>query len=223
MFSNFSKFYGFCRQQDAHTSTRHPAKCGGKILTWGLTPAASVGRTSLALLRRPQQQRLLQWLRACTRQSASTGTLLSPQPALPLPFVISYVKHNPNEVYYYTASHRDAFDTLGASGDAQTHTLRFTPAELPHCSIAAGWFVEQRHSTVRRLPVHQVRLLGVGGGYAARLFLLFSFPCSADHGWDWPPCKVLIFFGLATNTSNVKKKQHSDFSLKTTTVYNFQQ
>ena len=33
---------------------------------------------------------------------------------------------------------------------------------------------------------------GGGGGYAARLFLLFSFPCSADHERDWPPC-VCVF------------------------------
>ena len=44
---------------------------------------------------------------------------------------------------------------------------------------------------------------GGGGGYAARLFLLFSFPCSADHERDWPPCKV-VFFGLTTNTLNVR-------------------
>ena len=35
-----------------------------------------------------------------------------------------------------TASHRYTFDTLWASGDAQIHTRRFTPAKLPHCSIA---------------------------------------------------------------------------------------
>ena len=33
---------------------------------------------------------------------------------------------------------------------------------------------------------------GAGGGGAARLFLLFSFPCSADHERDWPPCKVVF-------------------------------
>ena len=31
-----------------------------------------------------------------------------------------------------------------------------------------------------------------GGGYAARRFFLFSFPCSADHERDWPPCKVIF-------------------------------
>ena len=42
------------------------------------------------------------------------------------------------------------------------------------------------------------------GGYAARLFILYSFPCSADHERDWlPSCKV-VFFGLATNTLNVR-------------------
>ena len=57
---------------------------------------------------------------------------------------------------------------------------------------------------------------GGGGGYAARLFLLFSFPCSADHERDWPPCKV-VFFGLATNTLNVRNKC-SDFSLNNNKV-----
>ena len=49
---------------------------------------------------------------------------------------------------------------------------------------------------------------GGGWGYAARLFLLFSFPCSADHERDWPPCKV-VFFGLATNTLNVRNKNNT--------------
>ena len=47
-----------------------------------------------------------------------------------------------------------------------------------------------------------------GGGYAARLFLLLSFPCSADHERDWPPCKV-VFFGLATNTLNVRNNNNN--------------
>ena len=45
-----------------------------------------------------------------------------------------------------------------------------------------------------------------GGGDAARLFLLFSFPCSADHERDWTSCKV-VFFGLATNTLNVRNNK----------------
>ena len=56
-----------------------------------------------------------------------------------------------------TASHAIethlTFRTPGASGYAQTHTRRFTPTELPHCSIAARLCVEQRHSTGIRLPV----------------------------------------------------------------------
>ena len=37
-----------------------------------------------------------------------------------------------------------------------------------------------------------------------KLFILFSFPCSADHERDWPPCyKLSSFFGLAINTLNV--------------------
>ena len=34
-------------------------------------------------------------------------------------------------------------------------------------------------------------------------FLFYFFPCSADHEGDWPPCKV-VFFGLTTNTLNVR-------------------
>ena len=45
--------------------------------------------------------------------------------------------------------------------------------------------------------------MGGVGRYAARLFLSFSFPCSAGHERDWPPCKV-VFFGLATNKLNVR-------------------
>ena len=51
-------------------------------------------------------------------------------------------------------------------------------------------------------------------GYAARLFLLFSFPCSADHERDWPPCKV-VFFGLATNNNalNVRNNNINRFKI----------
>ena len=45
-----------------------------------------------------------------------------------------------------------------------------------------------------------------GEGYAARLFILFSFPRSADHERDWPSCKV-VFFGLATNTLNMRNNK----------------
>ena len=51
--------------------------------------------------------------------------------------------------------------------------------------------------------------MGGGGGYAARLFLLFSFPCSADHERDWPPCKV-VFLGLVTNTLNVRNNNNNN-------------
>ena len=50
--------------------------------------------------------------------------------------------------------------------------------------------------------------MGGGGGFAARLFLLFSFPCSADHERDLPPCKV-VFFGLETNTLNVRNNNNN--------------
>ena len=43
---------------------------------------------------------------------------------------------------------------------------------------------------------------GWGGGGVLPDF--FFFPCSADHERDWPPCKVVFFVGLATNTLNVR-------------------
>ena len=42
-----------------------------------------------------------------------------------------------------------------------------------------------------------------GGGCAARLFLFYFFPWSADHEPDWPRYQV-VFFGLATNTLSVR-------------------
>ena len=56
---------------------------------------------------------------------------------------------------------------------------------------------------------------GGGRGGAARLSRVFSFPCSADHERDWPPCKVV--FGLASNTLNVKNNNNNnkDEELKT--------
>ena len=47
-----------------------------------------------------------------------------------------------------------------------------------------------------------------GGGDAARL-LLFSFPCSADHERDWPPCKIVVF-GLATNALTVRNNNSNN-------------
>ena len=55
---------------------------------------------------------------------------------------------------------------------------------------------------------------GMRGEFAARLVILFSFPCSADHEREWPPCKV-VFFGLTTNTLNVRNNsQHINDGVK---------
>ena len=94
---------------------------------------------------------------------------------------------------------------------------------------------------------------GGGGRDAARLFLLFSFPCSADHERDWPPCvcvcvfflfildikfvgrtsrghtggrshrishppSKVVFFGLATNTLNVRNNNNNNNSQTVTVV-----
>ena len=59
-----------------------------------------------------------------------------------------------------------------------------------------------------------LRMSSVGGWrYAAKLFLLFCFPCSADHERDWPPCKVL-FSGLATNTLNVRNHNNYNYIIR---------
>ena len=52
------------------------------------------------------------------------------------------------------------------------------------------------HNLIRYIKTSSVG--GGGGECAARLFILFFFPCSADHERGRPPCKV-AFFGLATN------------------------
>ena len=54
---------------------------------------------------------------------------------------------------------------------------------------------------------------GRWGGSDARLFFFFcSF--SADHEQDWSPCKV-VFFGLATNTLNVRNNNKQQQSMLT--------
>ena len=50
-----------------------------------------------------------------------------------------------------------------------------------------------------------------GGGCAARLFVLFAFPCLADHEQrDWPSCKVVLF-RLATSTLDVRNNNNNIF------------
>ena len=50
----------------------------------------------------------------------------------------------------------------------------------------------------------RTRSVGGGGGEVVPDFFVCSlFSCSADHGRDWPPCKV-VFFALAITTLNVR-------------------
>ena len=49
--------------------------------------------------------------------------------------------------------------------------------------------------------------VGGGGGGAARLIILFYFLFSRPRE-DWPPYKV-VFFGLATNTLNVRNNTNN--------------
>ena len=48
---------------------------------------------------------------------------------------------------------------------------------------------------------------GRGGAGGGALPDFFFFSCSADHERDCPPCKV-VFFGLATNTLNVRNNNN---------------
>ena len=56
---------------------------------------------------------------------------------MPITIVLSLLDGTADTVLA-TASHRNTFDTKWASGDAQIHTRRFTPAKLPHCGIAGS-------------------------------------------------------------------------------------
>ena len=56
---------------------------------------------------------------------------------------------------------------------------------------------------------NEQRAGGGGGGGALPDFFFSFFPCSADHERDWPPCKV-VFFGLATNTLNVRNNNNKN-------------
>ena len=75
--------------------------------------------------------------------------------------------------------------------------------------------VAPRHVDAPRVYIHllispnEQRAGEVGGGGRCQtfFFLLFFFPCSADHERGWPPCKV-VFFGLATNALNVRNNNN---------------
>ena len=56
---------------------------------------------------------------------------------------------------------------------------------------------------------------GWGAGYAARLLLLFSFPCSADHERDWPP----YFFRVGNQFAECEKKQHYYLHVDEATIF----
>ena len=64
--------------------------------------------------------------------------------------------------------------------------------------------VDASRDSVLFSPIEQ--RWGEGGGCTARLSL-FSFLCSADQEWDWPPCKV-HFSDLGTNTLNVRNNNN---------------
>ena len=53
----------------------------------------------------------------------------------------------------------------------------------------ASRYVDMRHVFFCLFFSNEQR--GGGEGGAGRLSLLLSFPCSADHERDWPPCKVV--------------------------------
>ena len=98
------------------------------------------------------------------------------------------------------------------SSRKKTKTFGVVPRSCAHHIMEAsdcvfelfGWRAVTRPVAKNRLPYFVPKT----PGYTLLCQLPFSFPCSADHEREWPPCKV-VFFGLATNTLNVR----TDFSL----------
>ena len=54
---------------------------------------------------------------------------------------------------------------------------------------------------------------GGEGGALLDFFFCSLFPVQQTTSEGWPPCKVLSFFGLATNTLSVRNKKKVGFSL----------
>ena len=87
-----------------------------------------------------------------------------------------------------------------------------TPSGM-HCIGALLRYVEtgttaalDERRSIDRLHISTAAHFWGGGGWGARCqtyYYYYFFPCSADHERDWPRCKV-VFFGLATNTLNVR-------------------
>ena len=139
------KISRFLPTADTHTSTSlHEAS--RETQEQGSNLWACHHRTSLALLRRPQQQWLLQWLRACTRRR--TGHYNN------LPNLYATVSFRemsrafPNKVYI------EMYLTL--CGLQATHSTTIAGLLLPSCLIAVSlWMVCEtaaQHAGRRRLP-----------------------------------------------------------------------
>ena len=121
-------FHDFCQQQThtpARASTRHPAKHESKGLTWGFDTA---------------EHRLHCYVDHNYGFAAVVTSLYEAkhQDAATLDNLCATVSFHEVSRTFPMRLHRDTFDTLWASGHAKTCTCRFTPSELPHCSIALG-------------------------------------------------------------------------------------
>ena len=91
----------------------------------------------------------------------------------------------------------------GKAGFTLNPARRMEAADVIYFRIQIN-FTNVCHSTQRfqaqkleyflSIPINMDEQRGGGGGYAARLFLLFSYSSSADHERDWPPCKVVFFW-----------------------------
>ena len=128
VFSIFSKFLDFCQKQMIHTparaSTRHPAKHRSKGLTCGL----AIADQSLHCYVDPNNSG------CCSGYEPARGEAPGHYNNLSNLYVtVSFREMSRAFPIKFTSRYTD---TLWASGDAQTHTRRFTPSELSHCSIA---------------------------------------------------------------------------------------
>ena len=110
--------------------------------SWIREQESDLGAQHLVQARRPAEHRLHCYV---DHNSKAPGTLPSPQPALPLPFVRCHVKHSPNE----------HSEICGLQETQEPILAGLLPQSclIVVSILLARWCVEQRHSIDRRQPV----------------------------------------------------------------------
>ena len=137
------------------------------------------------------------------RQAGGTGSSLA--------HCLSWLRHTDDAPCWCCCSHIKRI-VLATKETTVTHQVSHRPIKCQsrlwsqrgtkvngsHCGdnpllrLTGIQIATKRYATLQAMAPTNIKTFHQTHIHAARLFLLFSFPCSADHERDWPPCKVVF-------------------------------